>query len=145
MPLRDPEARRERAKERYRNETPEQRQKRKEQAKRYYSKNSGAIKEAAVEWQRNNPERWREIVRRSKLRSFYKITQEDFDAMRFLQGDRCRICRDAFDKTPHIDHDHESGIVRGLLCSLCNTAIGKLRDSSAVVLRAAEYLHFHGK
>lgn len=40
----------------------------------------------------------------------------------------------------HLDHDHETGAFRGWLCSLCNTAIGKLGDTPAGVRRALEYL-----
>ncbi len=42
-----------------------------------------------------------------------------------------------------IDHDHETGELRGLLCHNCNTAIGLLRDSSAQVMAAAAYLESH--
>lgn len=40
----------------------------------------------------------------------------------------------------HIDHDHDSGIVRGVLCALCNTGIGMFRDDPELLLRAVEYL-----
>ncbi len=44
-----------------------------------------------------------------------------------------------------IDHDHESGAFRGLLCSNCNTAIGLLRDNPKLAVAAASYLAGHGK
>ncbi len=43
-------------------------------------------------------------------------------------------------QTPHIDHDHSTGKVRGLLCSCCNTGIGMFKDNPDVLDRAAFYL-----
>lgn len=69
-------------------------------------------------------------ARRTKdltLRRVYGITIDDFDAMVALQDGRCGICRR---ETPSegrlglgVDHDHETGRVRGLLCLRCNTAV----------------------
>jgi hypothetical protein len=67
------------------------------------------------------------------------------------QGGKCAICGDEIhgytslkDKSKRtkacLDHDHETGEVRGLLCSRCNTGIGFLRDSPNIVALAFEYL-----
>ena len=45
-----------------------------------------------------------------------------------------------FKRTGVIDHDHETGKVRGLLCHECNTALGKFGDDPAILLRAVDYL-----
>lgn len=60
------------------------------------------------------------------------------------QAGRCAICG----KTPtatslHIDHDHATGRVRGLLCISCNTGLGKLGDSEEALMRAIDYLRGH--
>lgn len=39
-----------------------------------------------------------------------------------------------------VDHNHETGVIRGLLCALCNTALGKFHDDPDLLRRAAEYL-----
>lgn len=62
------------------------------------------------------------------------------------QGGVCRICAN---KPPNgkrlcVDHDHETGAVRGLLCQKCNTAIGMLNDDPALVERALDYLRHSG-
>lgn len=57
-----------------------------------------------------------------------------------VQGGACAICRQVSDGTLHVDHDHETGKVRGLLCFDCNTAIAKLGDSLSGVLAATDYL-----
>ncbi|MFG2001358.1 endonuclease VII domain-containing protein [Spirillospora sp. NPDC048911] len=57
-------------------------------------------------------------------------------------GDDCPICRSA--SAAHVDHCHETGAVRGLLCPECNTGMGQLRDDPATLRRAADYLEERG-
>ena len=75
----------------------------------------------------------------------YGITQDDYDRMLTLQGGRCAICAtdDPGKKSWCIDHDHGTGAVRGLLCSLCNVGIGNLRDDTDILLSAVSYLERH--
>jgi hypothetical protein len=55
-----------------------------------------------------------------------------------LQFDRCPIC---WKPDPeHVDHDHKTGKVRGILCFNCNGGLGQFRDDPAALRRAAEYL-----
>lgn len=70
----------------------------------------------------------------------YGITIEEFEAMKTKQNNLCAICQLDFVKTPHVDHCHETGLVRGLLCSNCNTAIGLMNDSPQILERAIHYL-----
>lgn len=86
-----------------------------------------------------------EKVRERWLRAAYGITPGQFDAMLLAQGGRCAICgTDApggrFDRF-HVDHSHETGKVRGLLCQPCNHGIGSLQDSTEVLAKALEYLN----
>ncbi len=59
-----------------------------------------------------------------------------------VQGGRCAGCDAKFtdDLKPHVDHDHATGEVRGLLCSPCNRGLGFLRDSTETLERLAGYL-----
>jgi len=72
----------------------------------------------------------------------YGITVEQFDEIRYRQGDACALCVRPFGRrrAPHVDHNHETKRVRGLLCQNCNTGLGKLGDDLRGVLRAAMYL-----
>lgn len=71
------------------------------------------------------------------LRNKFGLSMEDFDALYERQGKGCAICGAA--KTVgkrghlHVDHDHISGNVRGLLCQRCNTALGLLGDQKSAV------------
>jgi len=72
---------------------------------------------------------------------FFGITQSQFDLMSRAQRHCCGICRTpAATRRLSIDHCHETGKVRGLLCTKCNTALGKFNDDPQRVLRAAQYL-----
>ena len=58
------------------------------------------------------------------------------------QGGVCAICRQPRpeERTLHVDHAHETGAIRGLLCFTCNNALGDFRDEPALFHAAAEYL-----
>lgn len=57
------------------------------------------------------------------------------------QGGGCRICGKRPGKISlHVDHDHETGEIRGLLCVGCNNALGQFHDDPALIQRAIEYL-----
>lgn len=67
------------------------------------------------------------------------MTRAAFEMRLEAQGGRCLICDQIPDKIV-VDHDHRTGVVRGLLCGPCNRALGHLRDQPGLCLAAAEYL-----
>lgn len=74
----------------------------------------------------------------------YGITVEQYTALMEAQAGLCAIC-EAPEHLEHfeslcVDHDHETGEVRGLLCNRCNRAIGLLQDRYDLVQTAADYL-----
>lgn len=76
--------------------------------------------------------------RRALIRS-YGITPEAYDAMLISQDGACAICRTVVDR-PHIDHNHASGVVRGLLCIQCNVGLGQFRDDATLLTAAISYV-----
>jgi hypothetical protein len=81
------------------------------------------------------------------LRDSFGITLEEYNSMLDAQSGVCAICNQAEThkrngklKALAVDHDHKTGKIRGLLCSDCNTGIGKLKDSRKILLSAAKYL-----
>ena len=90
---------------------------------------------------RSHP-KFKEWQRISKLRRLHRLTPDAFAALLAAQGGRCAIC--GTDERPkknwHIDHDHTTGRIRGLLCVRCNNALGLLGENPATFDRAAAYL-----
>lgn len=87
----------------------------------------------------------KEYGRNNYLIRKYGITQDDYLKMVADQGGRCAICGSESDKSFHIDHCHETGKVRGLLCGPCNHAIGLMYDDPETLRAAAEYLEAGGE
>lgn len=96
------------------------------------------------EWKAANPNEWDRHARKYHLRAKYGIDEVDFDRMMADQQQQCAICEsplsDRKGERPHIDHCHETGVVRGLLCPQCNWGLGAFRDNLANIRRAAAYL-----
>lgn len=83
----------------------------------------------------------RKHQRRHDLRRKYGISEEQFEEMLRRQGGRCAVC-DRGEKL-HVDHDHITGRVRGLLCGKCNRALGLLADDPERITALAEYAAQH--
>jgi hypothetical protein len=83
----------------------------------------------------------------------YGLTMDEYRSMLAAQGGACLICGRVpkpIGKSLAVDHDHDTGEVRGLICVICNRAIGQLGDCPTMLRRAADYLEgklarFHGK
>jgi hypothetical protein len=116
-----------------------------------YRDNPRPAIERATKWQRENPERHRERQReyaesgkkkvsdrKSHSKRKYGLTLEQFDEMLASQGRGCAICGNP--DADNVDHDHETGRVRGILCWDCNIALGKFADDEDRALAAGGYL-----
>lgn len=87
------------------------------------------------------PEVYKEQGFARSLRVKYGLTVQEWERLLELQGRKCPICSKALTrKNTHVDHDHKTGIIRGLLCFECNTGIGKFHDSIERLLAAVTYL-----
>lgn len=82
--------------------------------------------------------RQKQAARRRELLREYGLSQEQYDAMVVEAAGRCAVCQREDDL--QVDHCHSSGRVRGLLCGLCNKALGLLQDDPARLRAAAAYL-----
>lgn len=125
--------------------------------RRYYEKHKPLIKAAAAAYAAANPERRREIeaayrarhpgriLLRNRRASWRASGIDPDQAERLLtsHSGRCALCnadRPGGKGDWHVDHNHETGIIRGILCAACNKALGMFKDNPAVLRRAAEYL-----
>lgn len=97
---------------------------------------------------KNYPEREKarskESSIRSKLKSKYNLTLEEYNQMSEAQNHRCKICgKESKNKRLAVDHCHITGRVRSLLCSNCNTGIGQFKESPMILQSAMNYLFLH--
>lgn len=96
--------------------------------------------ETVRRWRLAHPEEAKRRARNADLKRFYGITLAEYEALAEAQGWRCAICRQTSERTLHVDHDHRTGQVRGLLCGTCNRGMGMLGDDAALLQRAADYV-----
>lgn len=85
--------------------------------------------------------------RKYRLKTAYGLTLIDYDALFERQRGLCAGCRDPIEKhhrNTHVDHDHATGVVRGLLCKYCNTTLGHALDSVPRLVGLAGYLERGG-
>lgn len=91
----------------------------------------------------------RKSDRKYDLKKYYGMTVEEWDIMFDEQGKCCAVC-----KSPeplghghwHTDHDHNTGVVRGILCGPCNTTIGFAKENVDRLRSLADYLEYnHGR
>ncbi len=133
---------------------------RKEYEKEYYEKNKERIKARVrahrykyIEKHREQQRRYRkenpDKVRDSKMKSFYGIGLDRYNELVLEQNNKCAICRNeetikdnrtGLIKKLSVDHCHDTGIIRGLLCNNCNRAMGLFRDDPDILRKAILYL-----
>lgn len=119
--------------------------------------NKEKLDAAKREWERKNPElvalqRVRGRLKRmnarrdTQLRRNYGVTLEAYNEILEIQGGVCAICRthDPTERSDRlfVDHDHESGAVRALLCHRCNAGLGYFKDDVELMRKAMAYLVF---
>jgi hypothetical protein len=105
------------------------------------------------EWKRQPRVRAKEMARqrqpaaratkkRHKLRKKYGLSEAAFLEMKRAQGNACAACRNPFGPAnyAHVDHDHTTKAVRGLLCRACNMALGHAHDSIKILQGLINYM-----
>jgi hypothetical protein len=135
----------------------------KQLSREWIIKNPEKVNKRAKEWRDKNPEKSRlasrksaaitrrdnpRVVKHRKLKSSYGISLEDFEKMLELQSHSCPICSFPFDYTsqskgPNVDHDHETGKVRMILCRFCNNLLGYSNDDVRILESAIIYLDLY--
>ena len=93
------------------------------------------------------PQRSRDYMRKYDLKKSYNMTIEQYDEMLLKQNNCCGICKKHISKIIStkkfnfcVDHNHNTGRIRGLLCDKCNRGIGLLCDDIDILINAIEYL-----
>lgn len=105
-----------------------------------------------IEYQRQYRARNREKTRRyandyyrthghgKRISKSYGLDRDEYDQLLAEQGGVCAICKNDDVKALAVDHCHETGRIRGLLCNKCNRGLGLLGDSYDAILRVLDYL-----
>lgn len=112
------------------------------EAKRKY-RASQKGKTSAKRYQEQTKEQRKWQMRNYNLKKEYGISLIDYYRMQIAQDNKCAICGVGHNEIPKsfaVDHCHETGKVRGLLCFPCNSALGKFKDDPVLLRKAAEYL-----
>jgi hypothetical protein len=130
----------------------------KEVRREWYEKNKEKLAEYNRNWRKANVSSYKEkkrkynelnkeaisISRRERhLRLTYNLTIDEYENLLKSQNSECGICKEPFTKRPHIDHDHVTGKVRGLLCGDCNVALGGFKDNVNFLQNAIDYLNIN--
>lgn len=98
-----------------------------------------AYRERMRAYSRDYYRRNRREIKSRELEKKYGITLDAYEALLASQGGVCAICGRP-PRRPMVDHDHLTNAVRGVLCSECNLALGKLHDDVESLRRAIAYL-----
>ncbi len=96
------------------------------------------------QWDKENPEKKARYRKKSHLRLLYGINIEEYNLLFAKQEGKCAICgthQSGLKKVLSVDHCHETGKVRGLLCQRCNSGIGFLNDDIENLKCAILYLN----
>lgn len=102
------------------------------------------------QWKARNKKRTKVMKRKEYLKSKYGISLEQYEDMRVAQQYRCYVCDKHEDEIPNpgptalnVDHCHDTGVIRKLLCMSCNIALGKVNDDVEILQRCIEYIKEH--
>lgn len=117
-----------------------------------YRSNRESILKSKSVYRAENRNVLRKRNRKHQLKRLYGLSVEEFDKLFLSQGKSCAICARKLHKqgrwsgkgsrknVAHVDHDHNNGEVRGILCGDCNWAIALLNDDPSNCIGAANYL-----
>jgi len=116
--------------------------------KKYDQSPKGVAAQQRYDQSRKTRKLWYSRTPKGKIairKSKYNLTQFEYEQFLFNQKGNCAICpkqlnNSTRDTVPHVDHNHKTGKVRGLLCGACNKAIGLLQDNPQTCMNAATYL-----
>lgn len=102
------------------------------------------MRERVRKWGRENKERLRAHQYFYLVKRLYGIDKTIYQAMLDQQGGVCAICKQPEYKIGKrylsVDHSHDTGLVRGLLCDSCNNLLGRANDDPKILRSAIEYL-----
>lgn len=115
--------------------------------KKWFSENKERTRFLNKRWQKSHPNNIKSTI----LKSTFGITLEQYKILLKNQDGKCAICLN-LETTKNragkiqalcVDHNHQTGKIRALLCNNCNRGIGYLKDNSEIIMNAYNYLKKH--
>lgn len=98
-------------------------------------------KKASIKYRENNSKGFKKSSHKRRLKHSYGLDYENYLNLLEKQNGVCAICeKDNKNWNMAVDHCHETGKIRGLLCNTCNRAIGLFKDDPALLNKAIKYL-----
>lgn len=110
-----------------------------EKSEEEFYRTSSRCKVCQAQYYTDNKERFKPFVKDSHLKRNYNLSLKEFDSILKTQNGGCNICGRE-DRTLCVDHCHDTGKVRGILCRQCNTGIGQFNDDPVLIEKALEHL-----
>lgn len=110
-------------------------------------------KKAVEKYRLSHKDKKREVQKRYGQKNYWYYRERNwkrqgvdmngqlFESMFMSQGKACAICSDPIDHKAHVDHEHDTGRIRGLLCGLCNKGLGQFKDDVTRLASAVKYLN----
>lgn len=97
--------------------------------------------ERSRQYRISNPITYKTSITNSTLKSKYGITLKEYNNLLMEQENKCKVCGEPpIKQRLHVDHNHETGEIRGLLCQACNVSIGKMKESPELLEKLAKYI-----
>lgn len=129
----------------------------KQSTKEWYENNKESALMKVKDWRKKNVDRIKQYRKENRYKHYlqeinrkYGATEEWFNTAMADQSGKCACCSIKFefgnkDTTPNVDHCHSTLILRGLLCSRCNSMLGYCKDDVVILENLARYLRkWHG-
>jgi hypothetical protein len=112
--------------------------------KRWEENNKDKVKEYQKKRQQLYKERDKQNNRKRWLWNKYKLTVEEYISLVEYSNNTCYICGSTpyENKKLHIDHDHKTGKIRGLLCARCNWYLAKIEKDPEILNKIKKYLQY---
>jgi len=102
-------------------------------------------KERQAIYRKKHPEKAKFFCKRANIKRNYGLSWDAYLALLESQNYKCVICKQEINidikHSVHVDHDHNTGRVRGILCSTCNLGLGNFKDNIEFLKSAIDYLN----
>ena len=117
----------------------ENRERYRERQNRWRKEHPEKTKEYGRRWREKDPLAYKRTMWKAGLKHRYGMSDETYRMMYASQSGKCLICGQS-EKILCVDHNHVTGVIRGLLCHVCNSGIGRFQDDPGLCEKAAQYL-----